>query len=118
MMNFDEARFLRIQTGAVAQAEAIDTAVAECLSRGADNLFFLGTGGAGILMQPATLLLRTQSLFPVFCELPAEIVLTGREQLDTAFDRGGPFTLGMRRRARSAGLRAGPWATILLLGGV
>jgi fructoselysine-6-phosphate deglycase len=82
MMNFDEARFLRIQTGAVAQAEAIDTAVAECLSRGADNLFFLGTGGAGILMQPATLLLRTQSLFPVFCELPAEIVLTGHKHLN------------------------------------
>jgi fructoselysine-6-phosphate deglycase len=82
MMNFDEARFLRIQTGAAAQAERINAAIAECLSRGADNLFFLGTGGAGILMQPATLLLRTQSLFPVFCELPAEIVLTGHRHLN------------------------------------
>jgi fructoselysine-6-phosphate deglycase len=82
MLNFDEARFLRIQTGAVDLAEAIDATIAGCLEKGADNLFFLGTGGAGILMQPATLLMRSQSAFPVFCEMPAEIVLTGHKHLN------------------------------------
>ena len=50
MLNFDEQRFLRIQSGAVALAGRLDETVGACLRAGAENIFFLGTGGAAILM--------------------------------------------------------------------
>lgn len=81
MLNFDEARFLRIQTGAVALAERLDRVIGDCLKAGAENLFFLGTGGAAILMQPAAQLLQRQSRFPVFLDWPAELVITGSANL-------------------------------------
>lgn len=76
MLNFDESRFLRIQSGAVALAERIDSTVAGAISAGADNLFFLGTGGVAYLMQPAYQLLQRRSKFPAFIDYPAELVLT------------------------------------------
>jgi fructoselysine-6-phosphate deglycase len=76
MLNFDEQRFIRIQSGAVGLAGPIHDAVGACLAGGAENLFFLGAGGAGILMYPAAHLLRTQSSFPVFSEMPAELMVT------------------------------------------
>src|SRR5215207_373488 len=76
MLNFDEARFLGIQAGAVALAEPIDAFISERLAAGATNIFFLGSGGAGILMQPAVRLLQTRSTFPTFHEMPAELVET------------------------------------------
>jgi fructoselysine-6-phosphate deglycase len=81
MLNFDEDRFLRIQSGAVAQAGAIDAAIAKALDADAPNLLFLGTGGAGILMQPAARLLQTRSTFPTFVEIPAELLAAGSVQL-------------------------------------
>ncbi len=81
MLNFDPDRFLKIQTGAVSLAGPIDSAVADCLGRGASNLYFLGTGGAAILMQPAALLLQRASGFRVFQEMSAELVLTGSRSL-------------------------------------
>ena len=42
---------------------------------------FLGTGGAAILMQPAAQLLQRRSRFPVFIDMPAELVLTGSANL-------------------------------------
>jgi fructoselysine-6-phosphate deglycase len=51
--NFDEQRFLRIQSGAVDLAPAINRAIAGILASGAENVFFLGAGGAAILMHPA-----------------------------------------------------------------
>ncbi len=57
MRDFDEARFLRIQSGAAALAGPIDAAVGGLLAQGATNVFFLGTGGAAILMQPAVQIL-------------------------------------------------------------
>src|SRR5690606_32552485 len=44
-------------------------------------VFFLGTGGAAILMRPAAELLQRQSRFPAFIDLPAELVLTGSANL-------------------------------------
>ena len=76
MLNFDEARFLRIQSGAVAQVEPIDEILRACLPR-AENLFFLGTGGAAILMEPAVQLLERRSRFPVFRETAAELTISG-----------------------------------------
>lgn len=81
MLNFDEARFLRIQSGAVAQAAGIRAAVKELLARGAENVFFLGTGGAAILMWPAQLLLKKGSTFPAHAEIAAEMIETGNRQL-------------------------------------
>jgi fructoselysine-6-phosphate deglycase len=81
MFNFDEARYLRIQSGAVALAESIVLAVQGLLADGADCVFFLGTGGAGILMQPAFELLSARSSLAAYLALPAEIVLTGHSRL-------------------------------------
>ncbi|MBY3388264.1 SIS domain-containing protein [Rhizobium laguerreae] len=82
MLNFDEQRFLRIQSGAVALRERLDRVIADCLAAGAENIHFLGTGGAAILMQPAAQLLLRQSRFPVFIDMPAELVLTGSANLN------------------------------------
>ncbi|WEZ82120.1 SIS domain-containing protein [Rhizobium sp. 32-5/1] len=81
MLNFDEQRFLRIQTGAVSLRTRLDQVIASCLSAGAENVFFLGTGGAAILMQPAAQLLQAKSRFPAFVGLPAELVITGSANL-------------------------------------
>src|SRR6266404_548360 len=81
MLNFDEARFLRIQSGAVALARPIDEAVGRLLKAGKENIFFLGTGGAAILMQPAAQFLERCSTFPTFCDLSAELMLCGSRHL-------------------------------------
>ncbi len=81
MLNFDEQRFLRIQNGAVGLHARLDQVIGSCLSAGAENVFFLGTGGAAILMQPAAQLLQTKSRFPAFHSLPAELVITGSANL-------------------------------------
>lgn len=82
MLNFDEQRFLRIQSGAVGLRERLDQVIADCLAAGAENIHFLGTGGAAILMQPAAQLLQRRSRFPVFIDMPAELVLTGSASLN------------------------------------
>ncbi len=81
MLNFDAVRFLRIEQGAVALAPAIHEAVGKCFAKGARNLFFLGSGGAAILMQPAFMLLQRRSSFPVFMEIAAELVAGGHQAL-------------------------------------
>lgn len=83
MLNFDERRFLRIQLGAGALRQQLDTTIAACLAAGAENIFFTGTGGAAILMQPAAQLLQRQSRFPTFSDLPAELVLSGSVNLNS-----------------------------------
>jgi fructoselysine-6-phosphate deglycase len=75
MLNFDEARFLSIQAGAVALAPRLDAAVAQAIKAGAPNIHFLGTGGAAILMKPAVQLLRRRSTIPVFDDFTAELLV-------------------------------------------
>jgi fructoselysine-6-phosphate deglycase len=77
VLNFDEQRFLRIQSGAAGLRERFDKVIADCLAAGAENIHFLGTGGAAILMQPAAQLLQRRSRFPTFIDMPAELVVTG-----------------------------------------
>ncbi len=77
MLNFDDERFLRIQRGAVAHTEGLRITIAKLLTEGAANLFFIGSGGAGILMQPAHHLLRTTSTFPAHLVNPAELLANG-----------------------------------------
>ncbi len=81
MLNFDEPRFLRIQGGALGLLPRLQAAVRDALGRGAENLFFLGAGGAGILMYPAAHLLQRHSTFPVFAEISAELVAAGHRRL-------------------------------------
>lgn len=81
MLNFDADRFLRIEAGALALGAAIHDAMGECIGKGARNIFFLGTGGAAILMQPAALLLQRRSGFPAFMEIAAELVAGGHQAL-------------------------------------
>ena len=73
--------FLRIQSGAVGLAKRFDEVIGACLTAGAENVFFLGTGGAAILMQPAYQLLQRRSRFPAFIDLTAEVVITGSANL-------------------------------------
>lgn len=81
MLNFDSERFVRIQKGAVELAGPIRAAIGEMLDGGAENLFFLGSGGAGILMEPAWQLLTRRSTFPAYLDRPAEIVTTDSVRL-------------------------------------
>jgi fructoselysine-6-phosphate deglycase len=77
MLNFDELRYVGIQSGAVGLADRIWTVVREQLDAGARNVVFMGAGGVGILMQPAADLLRVRSTMPVHTMMPAEIVVQG-----------------------------------------
>jgi fructoselysine-6-phosphate deglycase len=81
MLNFDADRFLKIETGAVALAAEIDAAAARYVAEGIDSVFFLGTGGAAILMYPAAALLAQRSRLKVFTEKSAELVLTDHRAL-------------------------------------
>jgi fructoselysine-6-phosphate deglycase len=81
LLNFDPARYLRIQKGAVGLAEQIDAVMADALGSGVTNVVFAGAGGAGILMQPAAALLRERSTFRAEVVLPAELVVTGSASL-------------------------------------
>lgn len=81
MLNFDEARFVKIQSGAAALAGPIDQAIDEIFADPPENLFFLGTGGVAYLMLPAFQLLQRNSRFPAFIDYPAELVLSGSANL-------------------------------------
>ena len=52
------------------------------MASGAQSVFFAGTGGAGILMQPACQLLSSRSAVACFSVMPAELVLTGHPHLN------------------------------------
>jgi fructoselysine-6-phosphate deglycase len=81
MLNFDELRFVSIQDGAMKVAAQLDVVVGELLDGGAKNLFFLGAGGAGMLMLPAAQILRRSTAFPVFLENAAELMALGSVNL-------------------------------------
>jgi fructoselysine-6-phosphate deglycase len=81
MFNFDADRFLRIQKGAVALCAEIHAATARYVAEGIDSVFFLGTGGAAILMYPAASFLASHSRLKVFTDRSAELVLTDHRSL-------------------------------------
>lgn len=74
MLNFDEDRFLRIESGAVAAGVQLREVTATLLNAGASNVFFLGAGGAGVLMQPAAQLLDRLGPLPTRVVHAAEIL--------------------------------------------
>ena len=81
MLNFDRERFVTIQTGALELADSLVTTVRGLLDRGARNLFFLGAGGAGKLMEPAAQVIARSSDFSVYLENAAELVAMGSSNL-------------------------------------
>jgi fructoselysine-6-phosphate deglycase len=81
MLNFDENRFRAIQGGAVDLAGPLRDTINDLLERGARNLFFLGAGGAGVLMLPAAQLLQRSTTFPVHLVKAAEIMAMGHVAL-------------------------------------
>ena len=82
MLNFDEARFLRIQAGAVALADGIDQLIGASIRDGITNIHLVGTGGVALLMEPAVQLLRRSSTFPVFSDSVAETMAAGSANLN------------------------------------
>jgi len=81
MLNFDEERFLASQRGALVHAAALHEVVAAHAADGGDSLFFLGAGGAGLLMSPATDLLTRESALATYCLAPAELMALGSKHL-------------------------------------
>lgn len=77
LLHFDRARFATIIEGALSLAQPLRTTMGALLDEGRSNLFFLGTGGAGVLMRPAATMLQRQSAFDTVVDRPAEVVLTG-----------------------------------------
>lgn len=77
MLNFDANRYLGIQTGAVRTARSLGSAVADRLASGCDNVIFAGTGGAGILMEPAAGVIAEHSQLGVRVIRPAELMTVG-----------------------------------------
>lgn len=84
MLNFDEDRFIKIQAGAVGLSDGLVAVIEKCLDDGAENLFLVGAGGAGILMQPAAQILGARSRLPVFVPWAAELVTAGSAHLGPA----------------------------------
>lgn len=74
MLNFDEARFVTIERGAMNLAGPIREAIGRLLDEGKENLFFLGAGGAGVLMLPAAQLLERSTSFPTYLLHAAETI--------------------------------------------
>lgn len=81
MQSFDENRFLHIQNGALAQGAGLDALITELVADPHCNLFFLGAGGAAILMLPAARLLQRSSSVETHVEISAELVVAGHARL-------------------------------------
>lgn len=76
MFNFNVERFLKIQNGALSLRDDINQAIDKIYENGISSVFFLGSGGAGILMQSAEFIMKNNSTLPVFTVIPSEFLLT------------------------------------------
>ncbi|WP_010281151.1 SIS domain-containing protein [Bacillus timonensis] len=81
MYNFDVERFLNIQNGALSLQDDFEEAIDTIVERGIENVFFVGTGGATILMFPAEYILKTNSTLPVFTEISSELMRMNHQHL-------------------------------------
>jgi fructoselysine-6-phosphate deglycase len=82
LFNFDVKRYLAIQNGALSLKDEFDQAIDSVMEKGLKNVFFVGTGGAAILMYPAEYILKTHSTLPVFTEIAPELMLMDHQHLD------------------------------------
>jgi len=76
MLNFDEERYLGIQSGAVGLAGDLRRSIGELLEGGKKTVIFAGAGGAGTLMMPAADLLKDRSRIQGHWDRPAELMST------------------------------------------
>ncbi|WP_144550478.1 SIS domain-containing protein [Bacillus sp. X1(2014)] len=81
MFNFDVERYVAIQTGAISLKDEFDQVIDSVLEKGLENVFFVGTGGAAILMRPAEYILKTHSTIPVYTEISSELMLMDHQYL-------------------------------------
>lgn len=81
MFNFDVERFLNIQNGALALTDEFEQAVDTIIDQGIENVFFVGTGGATILMFAAEYILKTNSTLPVYSEISSELMQMDHKHL-------------------------------------
>lgn len=81
MFNFDRERFLRIQNGAIGLKDELDEVIDELVAKGIKNVFFVGTGGAAILMYAAEYILKNHSTLPAFTEISSELMVTDHQHL-------------------------------------
>ncbi len=75
MLNFDEDRFLRIESGAASIAARMRPLMRKLLDEGLERVFFMGAGGVQLLALPAIELAQGASTFPVSAAWPAQAVL-------------------------------------------
>jgi fructoselysine-6-phosphate deglycase len=81
MFNFDVERYLTIQNGALSLKDEFDQVIDSVVEKGLENVFFVGTGGAAILMRPAEYILKTHSKLPVYTEISSELMLMDHQHL-------------------------------------
>lgn len=75
LFNFDRERYLKIEGGAVNLRPEIEKVIDSVFEKGIDSLFFIGSGGAELLMHVAEYVLNTHSTLPVFSEKGTEFML-------------------------------------------
>ncbi|MCT6891795.1 MAG: SIS domain-containing protein, partial [Lactobacillus sp.] len=73
MFNFDEQRFLDTQEGAINKKDSINQII-DAVLPDTDNIFFIGSGGVGILFDSTIEFARTRSNFPFHRILAAEFI--------------------------------------------
>ncbi len=77
MLKFDEAKFVKQATSAVALRPQIEELIDTLLERGFDKLYLIGAGGTYAAMLPYELLAKTHSKLPVEAVIAAELIVTG-----------------------------------------
>jgi fructoselysine-6-phosphate deglycase len=82
MLNFDEASFIDIQSGALSIADEARSLLRKLLAEGVERLYFMGTGGVQLLTLPAIELAQRLSTFPVSAHYPAQVVIDPPAGLD------------------------------------
>ena len=89
MFNFDADRYRAIQAGAARVAQDLGPVVADRLAAGCENVIFAGSGGAGILMEPAAGLIAARSRLGARVIRPAELMAVGSPLLGAVVAGGG-----------------------------
>lgn len=75
LLNFDRERYLKIEGGAVGLRAEIEKVIDSLYKKGIESLFFIGSGGAELLMHAAEYVLKTHSTLPVFSDKGTEFML-------------------------------------------
>jgi fructoselysine-6-phosphate deglycase len=76
MLDFNKSRFLKTEQGAVKLITPLSNLIDELFKEGKiSNVFFIGTGGVGILFDSTIDFLKKNSRFPVFREVSSEFML-------------------------------------------